>query len=647
MLDWINVVIFAITMSFSSQTGELPVDVDKVVENIEYAPFYDESVTPSEDDDTLVGRITDWVSANMDEFSVDENDTSAVNTNYQTFTANDSSDTGSGMFALANPRILTTAQYNAMTRAIPQNLIYSDALEIVIGIEPRTKSSFLKSANAEIVSIRTPAGAELLDDEYVATGDYLTKSGSSILYRVVIFGDVDFDGLVTSADAELIKRAYEETITLTPPALYAANVDWSGQDSITPLDYDIVREYILNQKPIKQDHDVDFTSTQPEYAGEQLSGNELNAYKRMIKNYQNMDLTADYSQFNLTEVQFNKVYGSFYADFPELVWFANAPTVNLSGGVISIVQFNYKYSPFEKDSMVLEIEAVQDSFLDGIEKFDNDYERYKFIHNKIITSCAYNLDSLTYTNPSEFKNEGDIYGALVQKSPSNEGYTRAFQYICKLAGLECLYVVGDKEITTDIGTAYERHSWNLIPLDGKYYNVDLTSDDPIFTGVGDDGHDPRYIECVSYSFMNVTDAKMAENKIVSRHSSTAYNVDANTGECYYQTPAIATDRDNTYFAKEGVFFASLAEQDVDNVAKLTQHILKELNKGVLSISFEIQGYADLDTIGKRVEADKIVEAVMAANNSNERDYNVVDYITYQALPNDEIVLIFRVTPRIK
>ncbi|MBQ4099949.1 MAG: dockerin type I repeat-containing protein, partial [Oscillospiraceae bacterium] len=447
MLDWINVVIFAITMSFSSQTGELPVDVDKVIENIETAPFYDVAVTPSENDDTLVGRITDWVSANMNEFEADETDTSANATNYQTITVADTSDTGAGMFALANPRILTTSQYNAMVRAIPQNLIYSDALEIVIGIEPRTKSSFLKAANAEITSIRTPAGAELLDDEYVATGDYLTKSGSAILYRVVIFGDVDFDGMVTSADAELIKRGYEETITLTPPALYAANVDWSGQDSITPLDYDIVRDYILNQKPIKQDHDVDFTSTQPEYAGEHLTGDELNAYKRMIKNYQNMDKTADYSQFNLTEAQFNKVYGSFFADFPELIWFANTPTVNLSNGAVSIVEFNYKYTPFEKDSMVLEIEAVQNSFLEGIDKYDNDYERYKFIHNKIITSCAYNLESLTYTNPSEFKNEGDIYGALVQKSPSNEGYSRAFQYICKLAGLECLYVVGDKEIT--------------------------------------------------------------------------------------------------------------------------------------------------------------------------------------------------------
>lgn len=60
------------------------------------------------------------------------------------------------------------------------------------------------------------------------------------------------------------------------------------------------------------------------------------------------------------------------------------------------------------------------------------------------------------------------YSALNTGRTVCAGYSRAFQYVCQLAGIPCYYCSG---------YAGESHAWNIICLDGDYYNVDLTWDD--------------------------------------------------------------------------------------------------------------------------------------------------------------------------
>lgn len=50
-----------------------------------------------------------------------------------------------------------------------------------------------------------------------------------------------------------------------------------------------------------------------------------------------------------------------------------------------------------------------------------------------------------------------------------EGYAKAFQYLCDLAGIDCYTVTGTLE--------GREHMWNLVPLDGQNYLVDVTNCD--------------------------------------------------------------------------------------------------------------------------------------------------------------------------
>ena len=68
------------------------------------------------------------------------------------------------------------------------------------------------------------------------------------------------------------------------------------------------------------------------------------------------------------------------------------------------------------------------------------------------------------------------YSALATGSSVCAGYARAFQMVCLQAGIPCYYITG-----TSKG---ENHAWNIVQINGAYYNVDLTWDDCIAEATG-------------------------------------------------------------------------------------------------------------------------------------------------------------------
>ena len=74
------------------------------------------------------------------------------------------------------------------------------------------------------------------------------------------------------------------------------------------------------------------------------------------------------------------------------------------------------------------------------------------------------------------------------------GYASTFQLLMDLLGIECITVVG-----ASFGSS-EDHAWNMVKLDGAWYCVDVTWDDP--GGGGQAIH--RYFNVTS-QFMRDTD----------------------------------------------------------------------------------------------------------------------------------------------
>ena len=93
------------------------------------------------------------------------------------------------------------------------------------------------------------------------------------------------------------------------------------------------------------------------------------------------------------------------------------------------------------------------------------------------------------------------YGLLIHGVGICLGYATTFQLFMDILGIECLTVRG---------WAYDRteeHAWNLVRLDGEWYAVDVTWNDPVY-----DGFVPPYSTqmALAHTYFNVTSDFMRE-----------------------------------------------------------------------------------------------------------------------------------------
>lgn len=101
-----------------------------------------------------------------------------------------------------------------------------------------------------------------------------------------------------------------------------------------------------------------------------------------------------------------------------------------------------------------------------------DEEKVKAIHDYIVLHFEYD----TYTGPSgRYASYADesftAYGLVKNGYAVCEGYAELFCLLCAYANVPCYPVTG----TFDGG----KHMWNKVRIDGKWYNVDCTMDDPL------------------------------------------------------------------------------------------------------------------------------------------------------------------------
>lgn len=114
----------------------------------------------------------------------------------------------------------------------------------------------------------------------------------------------------------------------------------------------------------------------------------------------------------------------------------------------------------------------------------------------------------------ENPNNDNPYGFLVDGVGICLGYTRTFQLFMDLLGIECITVEG---------TAYNYtadHAWNQVRLDGDWYCVDVTWDDPTTSGTVSERN--------AHRFFNVTSEHMRD----TNHQWDEVSVPEATGTAY-------------------------------------------------------------------------------------------------------------------
>ena len=123
-----------------------------------------------------------------------------------------------------------------------------------------------------------------------------------------------------------------------------------------------------------------------------------------------------------------------------------------------------------------------------------EYDKVKAIHDWMLNNVRY--DTASSKAATSYTAEGlfDTHVAVC------DGYSRAFLLLCQRAGLSAVRVTG---LAANSSGNTEKHAWNQVKVDGKWYNIDVTWDDPVVPdGYGDNR---------SYEYFLIPDSLMDLN----------------------------------------------------------------------------------------------------------------------------------------
>ena len=144
-------------------------------------------------------------------------------------------------------------------------------------------------------------------------------------------------------------------------------------------------------------------------------------------------------------------------DHPEIFYFNYEDSVYYSNG-----KFEIKYIDSKKvvKNMIEELDNKINNILnEHISDTMSDMEKVKAIHDYIVLNTKYLQTKYCY----------DPYGVIVKGEAVCQGYAESMKLLLNKIGIECIYVSSQEM----------NHGWNIVNIDGEYYHIDATWNDPI------------------------------------------------------------------------------------------------------------------------------------------------------------------------
>lgn len=195
------------------------------------------------------------------------------------------------------------------------------------------------------------------------------------------------------------------------------------------------------------------------YIYQSLSDRERPIYNRMYNGVHSFKYKVSIG--GISGDEFSDLFTKFYCSGADL-FFLNSDVKYMidSQGNVSECYFTYDNYKDSVDSMRSQIDAEIDKAFEGITDSMTDAEKLKYLHDYMVENTVYDAEAYDCDN---------VYGALVKHRTHCQGFSKTMCMFCDRLGIPSLLVTGD---------AGGGHMWNMVQLDGKWYNLDVTWDDP-------------------------------------------------------------------------------------------------------------------------------------------------------------------------
>lgn len=266
------------------------------------------------------------------------------------------------------------------------------------------------------------------------------------------------------------------------------------------------------------------------YYFEQLSGQEKILY---VECYQILTMQEEEILLSTAKAEIlPRVYQCVINDHPEL-FYLNGYTYTqyTRGGEVQYITFSGRYL-YDKQEVARRQKAIDIVVEEKTGRLHggDEYETVKRVYEDLILSTDYSMESPDNQNICSVFLDG--------KSVCN-GYAKAAQYLLNYLGIPCIIVNGK--------AGGSSHAWNIVEIDGAYYQMDATWGDPSYYSeeAGEKTDAPE----IDYSYFCVTTAEIAQN-----HSA----------DSEFAFPVCTATAAN-YFVREGRYLQGYEKERIRNI----------------------------------------------------------------------------------
>ena len=232
-----------------------------------------------------------------------------------------------------------------------------------------------------------------------------------------------------------------------------------------------------------------------------------------------IDISED--GYAVTPAELKTVIDVYTRDYTGHFWFNKrygySGYLNSENTEIITKIYMYCYADREETALAKQkYDSAADKLIAGITSEMPEFERELILHDRLADHIAYEDGDRVH----------DAYGALINGKAVCEGYTKAFQYLLQKVGIQSFMATGK-------GNG-DLHAWNIVRIDGKYYNVDLTWDDQKSD--------------IIYTYFNITDEEIKSlSHILDKESEDFAPVCTSTDANYF---AVYGGKTNAFSADE-------------------------------------------------------------------------------------------------
>lgn len=205
-------------------------------------------------------------------------------------------------------------------------------------------------------------------------------------------------------------------------------------------------------------------------------------------------------------------------------------------------------------------------------------EKIRTVHNWIVCNTTYNDNY--YDRGDSFNHVSNL---LNNKTGVCQGYSVTFYIFMKQMGIPCTLVMGKTDNVS--------HAWNAVKLDGDWYYIDVTWDDPVVNGTsnypGGDNISYEYLLC-TYNHISMTHTEdnyigttPLPNGISDDYNDLMYRMSGFTNVMRVNSSEELADRLQGFMNKSGKYAIILENGNItmNDGVDAVKNYLKNLNRG--------------------------------------------------------------------